>query len=164
MAAVMLERQASRRALVLHVTTAGTHAVEGVPPGARTLSALRTVPGFVEEADGAAPVVAAHRSRQLDGGDLDRAELVVAMEAGHVRYLRRHHPGAAARTGTLRMLARELPPGPAPLALRVGALHLERARLDPADDVADPAGKDDAAYAACAAELWTRCAALVALL
>lgn len=161
MAEVMLEHFAAERALPLTVVTAGTHAVDGVPLGARTLGALRTV----LPPDGARPSPASsHRSTQLGSAELGSADLVVAMEAAHVRFVRRHHVQAAARTGMLRTLVRDLPPGPAPLPERVAVLRLERTVLDDADDVLDPAGLDDAAYASCAEDLWTLCRALVARL
>lgn len=160
MAGLMVEQLAARRGLVLSVTTAGTHAVDGLPLGARTLAALRTVPE-VAGTPVDAFAAAGHRSRQLGAEELGRADLVVAMEAAHVRYVRRRHPEAAPRTGALRRLAADLGPGPAPLSARVAALDLEQAPLEPADDVADPAGRDDAAYAACARELWALCEALV---
>jgi len=163
MARVMLEHTAARRGISLRVATAGTHTVDGVPIGARTLAALRTVEGLAPVLRD--PIAAgAHRSRQLAARDLGGAELVVAMESAHVGYVRRHHRDAAPRTGTLRALVRDLAPGATPLPVRVAALGLDRAALDPADDVADPAGHDDAVYAACAAELWTLCGALVSRL
>jgi protein-tyrosine phosphatase len=151
MAGLMLDHLAARRGLGLSVTTAGTHALDGLPLSARTLAALRTIPQLA-----AATATVAHRSRQLSGPELSRVDLVVAMEAGHVRYVRRLHTDAAARTGTFRSLARDLAPrnGASSLDDRVAALDLEHAPLDPAGDVMDPAGHDDAVYAACAAELW----------
>ncbi len=160
MAGLMLEQLAARRGLALSVRTAGTHAVDGLPLGARTLAALLTVPEIAgKQLDAFA--AAGHRSRQLGAEDLGRADLVVAMESAHVRYVRRRHPEAAPRTGALRRLAADLRPGPAPLSARVAALDLEHAALEPADDVTDPAGRNDAAYVACAAELWALCEELV---
>jgi protein-tyrosine-phosphatase len=158
MAGAMLEHLAATRDLPLTVVTAGTHAVGGVPLGARTLGALRTMLPL----DGARS--SSHRSTQLGSAELGSADLVVAMEAAHVRFVRRHHVQASARTGMLRALVRDLPPGTAPLPERVAMLQLDRALLDDADDVADPAGLDDAAYASCAEDLWTLCRALVARL
>jgi protein-tyrosine-phosphatase len=176
----MLELAAARRGLTLCVMTAGTHAAEGVPPGARTLAALGTVAVLEPELERAAAGARAHRSRQLDADALGRADLVVAMEAAHVRHVRRRYPAAAGRTGMLRTLVRDLAPpaqlapfgSPSPFAERIAALRLADAPLDPADDVEDPAGHaaldapadpddPDAPYAACAAELWSLCAALV---
>jgi hypothetical protein len=86
------------------------------------------------------------------------------MEADHVRYVRRRHPEAAPRTATIRRLCGDLPPAPPGLGERVRALHLAEAPLDDADDVIDPAGRDDAVYAACVAELWGLCRRLITLL
>jgi protein-tyrosine phosphatase len=139
MAGVMLEAVGAP----VRIVTAGTHVVEHQPTSRRTRDALAAT-GLDSSA---------HRSRQLSDSDLDRATLVVAMAAEHVWYIRRRHPQAAARTATLRWLARHLPAGPEPLVTRVERLHL--ADRDPVaqGDVEDPAGGDEATYAACAAEL-----------
>lgn len=169
LAGLMLQHLAARHSLDVSVATAGTHAVDGLPLGARTLAAWRSVPELASEADGGLAstglVAPGHRSHQLSAEDLrNGTALVVVMEAGHVRYMRRYHPEAAARTAMLRWLVRNLVPGSAPLAdlaTRVAALDLEHVDVDPRDDVADPAGRDDASYDACAAELWVLCKALV---
>ncbi|HTX62993.1 MAG TPA: hypothetical protein VMD28_05110, partial [Acidimicrobiales bacterium] len=118
MAGLMLEHLAVRRGVEMTVTTAGTHAVDGLPVGARTLAALRTIPEMATApGDTAGPPaprgsgVHGHRSSQLGDHHVRHAGLVVAMEAMHVRHVRRTHPEAAARTATLRWLARELEPG-----------------------------------------------------
>ncbi|HXQ58657.1 MAG TPA: hypothetical protein VN799_01120 [Acidimicrobiales bacterium] len=143
MAGVMLEARLEARRPPVTVITAGTHVVEHQPTSRRTRDALATV-GLE---------AAAHRSRQLTDAALDRADLVIAMAAEHVWYVRRRHPEAAARTATLPWLARHLTPGPEPLRTRVTALAL--AELDPTvqGDVEDPAGADDETYVACATEL-----------
>lgn len=155
MAGFMLGHLGEALGVPLRVATAGTHAVEGQPMSVRTRAALDAVPVI-----GELPV-GGHRSRQLDQAGLDRADLVVAMEADHVRYVRRRHPGASGRTATIRRLCRDLPPAPPALAHRIAGLDLARAALGPDEDVADPAGGDEAAYAACAAELWELCQVLV---
>lgn len=139
MAGVMLEASG----LSVRVTTAGTHVVEHQPVSIRTRQAL----------DAVGLHASVHRSRQLTDPILQGADLVVAMAAEHVTYVRRRHPAAADRTATLRFLAHHLPVGTAPLAARVAELGL--ASLDPAGqgDVADPAGGDDEDYVACATEL-----------
>jgi protein-tyrosine-phosphatase len=139
MAGVMLEAAGAP----VRIVTAGTHVVEHQPTSRRTRDALAT----------AGLDASAHRSRQLTDSDLAAADLVVAMAAEHVRYVRRRHPQATDRTATLRWLARHLPRGSQPLAVRVGQLTV--AEVDPADqgDVDDPAGGDEEAYATCAAEL-----------
>jgi hypothetical protein len=92
------------------------------------------------------------------------AELVVVMEADHVRFVRRQFPDAAAKTATIRHLCRHLPPSPPSLRERVQALSLDQVELDDADDVVDPAGHEGDVYAACVDELWGLCGALHALL
>jgi protein-tyrosine-phosphatase len=155
MAGFMLEHLADRRGIQLAVGTGGTHSIDGLPISARTRDALATI-----EALG--PVAASgHRSRQVRGVDVEQSDLVVAMEASHVRYVRRYHPDAAGRTATLRRLARDLAPPPPSVGVRVAALGLDMVDIDPAEDVGDPAGGDDETYARCASELWVLCAALV---
>lgn len=155
MARCMLECLAEAEGLPLTVATAGTHAVEGQPAGARTQAALATIAAL----EGVH--VGRHRSHQLRAADVAGADLVIAMEAAHVHYVRRHHREAAGRAATLRFLCRALEPGPPGLAVRVSELELAEAALDDSEDVPDPAGGDHRAYAACAHELWTLCTELV---
>jgi protein-tyrosine-phosphatase len=141
---VMAGAIARARHPAVEVITAGTHVVEGMPMSWRTRDALR---GLGVQADG-------HRSRQLRADDIDGADLVVALAAEHVEYVRRVHPEAAARTATLKRLARDLEPGPvASLAARVDALGLAAVPLEDWEDVADPAGGDLPEFEACAREV-----------
>jgi protein-tyrosine-phosphatase len=142
----------------LHIVTAGTHTIDGQPMGLRTRGALSAIPELADVAFGR------HRSRQVDEADLVRADLVVAMEADHVRFVRRQFPEAAAHTATIRRLCADLPPAPPSLTERVTGLKLADAELFDVDDVIDPAGGDEAVYAACAAELWVLCQRLITLL
>src|ERR1700689_5238708 len=73
----------------LHVVTAGTHTIDGQPMGMRTRAALSVIPELADVQFGR------HRSRQVYGPDLVRAGLVVAMEADHVRIVRKQFPEAA---------------------------------------------------------------------
>lgn len=127
----------------VEITTAGTHVVEGMPMSWRTREALAgldvTAPG--------------HRSTQLRDPHVDTADLVVALAGEHVAYVRRTHPGAAARTGTLKRLARDLPVSGDPFAARVAALHLDEITLEPWEDVVDPAGGDLPEFEECAREI-----------
>jgi protein-tyrosine phosphatase len=129
----------------VEVETAGTHAVDGQPISSRTRDALALI--------GLSAPEPAHRSSQLDEPSLQAADLVVVMEPDHVRYVRSRHPQAAPRTATLPYLAMHLDPSTLPLTSRVARLRL--AELDPGieGEVADPAGQDEAAYAACAREI-----------
>lgn len=129
--------------LPVTVTSAGTHVVENQPMSRRTRAALDmlgVVPGH-------------HRSHQLTAADVDRADLIVAMEGEHVRYVRRRHPQGAARTATICYLASELAAGPEPLRERVAALGLEDIAPEIQGDVADPAGAEEPEYVRCAQQL-----------
>jgi protein-tyrosine-phosphatase len=134
----------------LFVSTRGTHVIEGLPMSWRTRDAIQAL-GFS---------VDSHRSRQLRALELADADLVIAMAREHVEYVRRHHPEAAVRTGTLKRLARDLPRGRGLLHDRVAALGLEQLELEPWEDVADPAGGDVDVFHACAAEIHELLAAL----
>jgi protein-tyrosine phosphatase len=124
----------------IQVATAGTHVVEHQPMSVRTRQAFRHL--------GVDPPN--HRSHQLTGSDVARADLVLAMAAEHVAYVRRHYPEAAGRTATVGFLARHLPPQPPDLARRLEALELAHRPVSLTDDIADPAGGDLDAYLACA--------------
>ena len=126
-----------------HVTTAGTLVVEGQPMSWRTKAALESV-GL------GAP---AHRSRQATDAELGHAALVIALAPEHVHWVRRTHPDAAPRTGTLRRLARDLPAHDAPLDQRVASLRLDTVELADWEEVVDPGGGDAEVFARCAAEV-----------
>jgi protein-tyrosine phosphatase len=125
------------------VATRGTHVVEGLPMSMRTRSALVAL-GVNDHS---------HRSRQLSSDDLREADLIVAMAREHVQFVRRVHPQAAARTATLKRLARDLPTGSDPLAERVAALRLDTVELEQWEDVDDPAGGDEAVFHECADQI-----------
>jgi len=126
-----------------YVATAGTLVVEGQPMSWRTRAALEHV-GL--EATG-------HRSRQADAATLDHATLVVGLAPEHVQWVRRTHPRAADRTGTLRRLARDLASDERPLSERVAALKLAEVGLEDWEEVLDPGGGDAEAFTACAIEV-----------
>ncbi|GIU88189.1 MAG: low molecular weight phosphatase family protein [Acidimicrobiia bacterium] len=127
----------------LRVTTSGTHVIEGMPMSWRTRDAIASLGLPVPD----------HRSHQATARELDTADLVIALAREHVQWMRRVHPAAAARTATLKRLARDLPPGPAPLWERLAAMRLQEVRLEPWEDVADPAGGDLDVFLACAREI-----------
>lgn len=136
MAGALLEA----RGAGVRIGTAGTHVVENQPMSVRTRAALASV-----ELD-----VSNHRSRQLTEDDIEGADLVVAMAAEHVRFVRRRHPSAASRTATIAWLARHLPAGPEPLSARVASLDLAAIDPDHQGDVIDPAGGDEEDFIDCA--------------
>lgn len=159
MAGFMLERlTAEGRAPELSIVTAGTHTINGQPMGMRTRTALASIEGFAE-AD-----FTRHRSRQVLEADFVQAELVIVMEADHVRFVRRQFADAAAHTATIRRLCRDLVPGPPDLETRIESLKLADVELTDDEDVLDPAGFEGDVYAACATELWSLCQELVTLL
>ena len=159
MAGFMLDHlQAGRPGADFHIVTAGTHTIDGQPMGMRVRAAMSAIPELAD-----VPFMR-HRSRQVYEPDLVRAELVIAMEADHVRFVRKQFPEAADRTATIRRLCADLPPAPPVLSERVAALKLADAVLRVEDDVIAPAGGDEAAYAACVSQLWLLCQQLIELL
>ena len=159
MAGFMLEHlRDSTQGEPLHVVTAGTHTIDGQPMGVRTRTALSRIPQL------AGTDYRRHRSRQVHGADLVHAELVVVMEADHVRFVRRRFPDSAHKTATIRKLCADLPPAPPALADRVATLALAEVELSDDEDVMDPAGHEGDAYAACVDQLWGLCQELIGLL
>jgi protein-tyrosine phosphatase len=127
----------------LHVTTSGTHVIEGMPMSWRTRDAIASLGLAVPD----------HRSRQATQEELDSADLVIALAQEHVMWMRRVHPRAASRTATLKRLARDLPDTETPLVDRLAAMHLDAVALEPGEDVLDPAGGDLAVFLECAQEI-----------
>lgn len=155
MAGVMLEQLAEMEGLGLTITTAGTHVLEGQPLGMRTKEAMVSI-GELDTSG-----VGRHRSHQLDDADCAAADLIVAMEADHVRYVRRRHPDAAHKTATLHRLVATLPVTEAPFADRLAALELAEVDLSGDVDVIDPAGGEQEHYDAVAAEIFELCGVLL---
>jgi protein-tyrosine-phosphatase len=127
----------------LLITTAGTHVIEGMPMSWRTRAAL----------EGLELVAPGHRSMQLRDAHVSGADLIVGLAGEHVAYVRRVHPEAAARTGTLRRLAQELPVLEGSFAERLAAMKLHEVELEPWEDVIDPAGGDLPEFEACARDI-----------
>lgn len=143
MAGAILEAHVANAVVDCTVVTAGTHVIEGMPMSWRTRDALAAL-------DVSAP---GHRSLQLRADHVADAALVVALAVEHVGYVRRTHPEAADRTATLKRLARDLAPGPEPLAERVARLGLAAVEPEPWEDVDDPAGGDLEVFEACARQI-----------
>ena len=138
----------------LEITTAGTHVIEGMPMSWRTRTAL-------EGLELGAPT---HRSMQLRDIHTKSADLIVGLAGEHVAYVRRVHPEAAARTGTLRRLARDLPLAAGGFSARVHALGLATVELEPWEDVEDPAGGDLEDFESCARDIHALLAGLAPVL
>ncbi len=155
MAGFMLDHLAAGRPDPLHIVTAGTHTIDGQPMGMRTRSALVRIEELADTD------FRRHRSRQVYEPDFARAELVVVMEADHVRFVRRQFAAFAGKTGMLRHLCTALQPGPPALADRVAKLDLAHVEIADADDVLDPAGHDGDVYDRVVDELWGLCRTLI---
>lgn len=125
------------------VTSAGTHALPGMPPGRDVRTVLR------EHHVGSY----SHRSASLEEANLAGVDVVVALATEHVRFVRAHHAAHAAKTATLRRLCRDLPPGGEPLPVRVERLALDGVTLEDWEDVDDPAGRDVGEYRVCGKDI-----------
>jgi protein-tyrosine phosphatase len=136
------------------VRTAGTLVVEGQPMSWRTRAALESVGVAVPD----------HRSRQATATDLGHAELVIALAPEHVHWVRRTHPAASPRTGTLRRLVRDLAHDDTPLSERVAALRLHEIEPEDWEEVIDPGGGEAEDFAACARDVHALIGALAARL
>jgi protein-tyrosine phosphatase len=147
MGGYMLGYLAETQGLAVDVVTAGTHAIEGQPMSSRTKNAIIGFNGL----EGAP--LGQHRSHQLTNSDAQWADLIICMEADHVRYVRRVHPDAANRTALLPHLVDALDSGDSSLRERVLALNLQSLDLTDAREVDDPAGGDQDTYHACAAQI-----------
>ncbi|MFQ5556464.1 MAG: hypothetical protein ACE5GB_03005 [Acidimicrobiales bacterium] len=128
------------------VRGAGTHVIEGQPMSLRTRTALERH-GLRDPH---------HRSHQLTASDVERADLICAMEPLNVAWVRRTHPSGASRTATLKRLARFLAPaapgGPG-LAERVASLGLAEVELEPWEEIVDPGSGSQADFDRTADEL-----------
>jgi protein-tyrosine-phosphatase len=127
------------------IRTAGTLVIEGSAMSSRTRDALLGIDELGEHQ------LSAHRSHQLDELDVAWADVILASEAGHVNYVRANFPAQASKAVQLHQFVRH-----APLEGPFEAQLASAASLDPSPefDVADPAGGDQAAYDACAQQLW----------
>jgi protein-tyrosine-phosphatase len=127
------------------VRTAGTHVLEGSSMSSRTRDALMSIEDLGRHQ------FARHRSHQLDESDVRWADVVLASEADHVNYVRRHFADLSSKAVQLAQFVRF-----APLDASFDDQLAEVAAMMPSHqfDVADPAGGDQAVYDACALQLW----------
>ena len=133
------------------VQSGGTLVLGGQPMSVRTRTALE-LHGLRDPW---------HRSRQLSTQDIERSVLIVAMEPDHLRWMRRIHPEGAAKTGSLKRVARDLKPGSVDdLALRVAQLDLAEIEPEAWEEVVDPGAGQQDDYNAAADEVATLVAQL----
>ena len=145
MAAAMLRDQLGVPPSV-YVHSAGTLVLPGHPMSSRTRKALARH-GIRDPW---------HRSHQLDERDIERADLICAMEPDHLSWMRRTHPEGLAITASLKRLVRDLAPDGSltTLADRVAALRLADIEPQPWEEVVDPASGDQPEFDRCADELF----------
>jgi protein-tyrosine phosphatase len=120
-------------------------------------------PGSVRAMAARSLDLAGHVSRTLNPELVERADVIVAMGRRHLRSAVAMHPPAFGRTFTLKELVRRAIPVGArrpgqSLEDWLAAVHAGRTLTgllgdDPTDDVADPIGRPDREYEACAVEL-----------
>lgn len=127
----------------VEVVTAGTMSIDGLPMSWRTRASFEHV-GLETPA---------HRSRQVVPDDLDRATLVIALAPEHVRWVRREHSSAAAKTVTLKRLVHALAVDDRPLSARIAELAPADVELAEWEEVVDPGGGEVEAFTACAREV-----------
>lgn len=128
-----------------YVHSAGTLVLPGHPMSVRTRRAL--------ERHGIRDPW--HRSHQLSARDVERADLILAMEPDHVSWMRRTHPSGLEVTGLLKKIVRDLPSldRPASLVEQVAGLSLEHHEPEPWEEVVDPASGDQPDFDQCSDEL-----------
>jgi len=127
------------------VRTAGTHVIEGSAMSGRTREALMAI----EELGG--HHFNAHRSHQLSDEDVAWADVILASEAAHVHFVRRHFVDAAPKAVQIHQFVRF-----APLDATFEEQLEVTSALEPLGefDVVDPAGGDQGVYDQVALQLW----------
>ncbi|HEY1222309.1 MAG TPA: hypothetical protein VGE75_02290 [Acidimicrobiales bacterium] len=145
MLSFMLRTLAEANGLDWRLRSAGTHVIEGSAMSSRTRDALLSIEELGDHPYGA------HRSHQLDEEDVEWANVIVASEADHVAFVRRHFAAHKHKAVSLGQFVR-FAPLDVPFAEQLAAVVTMEP--DASFDVDDPAGGDDAAYVACANELW----------
>ncbi len=129
------------------IVSAGTHVIEGLPMSIRTRRALAMV-GHENKS---------HLSHQLVAADVAGADLIVAMEPGHLTYLEREFPEARRRAGMFPRIVALLEAAEIttdePLGSLIDRVGLGDAAHVDADEVIDPAGGEQPEFDASAIEL-----------
>ena len=153
MLSYMLGDLADANGLDWTIRSAGTHVSEGLAMSSRTRSALLAIPELGEHRYGQ------HRSHQIDASDIAWADVILAAELDHVRYVRQVFGGDVACVQLGHFIAHARPGETVHAQLVAMGAQSETATLD----VADPAGGDQADYDACARQLWSYARAFAVL-
>jgi len=128
----------------VHITSAGTHSIPGLPLSSRTRTALACF-DVVDKA---------HLSAQLEQPMVDEAALIVIFEPMHLSYMRKKHPEADHKVASLPRLAQHMPAGSLEtLEDRIRALSLSNHAFEAWEEVIDPAGGDLPVFENSAAEI-----------
>lgn len=131
----------------LHVETAGTLTIDGMPISWRTRAAL---------ADVGLPWPK-HASRQAARVDLHAADLIIGLAPEHIEWIRREHADVADRSATLIRLTKQLDipstPPATPLEARIAGLDLANVELEPWEEVVDPGGGEVDVFIDCARDI-----------
>lgn len=128
-----------------HVRSAGTHVTEGAAMSGRTRDALLKIEELGDHRYGA------HRSHQLNHADAEWADVMLAAEVDNVNFVRANFATFADKTIQLAQFVRYAPPdGEFVSQLRTALTPEPSTEFN----VNDPAGGDQAAYDACARQLW----------
>ena len=127
------------------VRTAGTHVIEGSSMSGRTRDALLSI-------DELGPLdFGAHRSHQITAADVSWADVILASEADHVRFVQRNFDDHANKTVQLAQFVQSAPLD-GPIGVQLAAVG--SFTPSPEFDVVDPAGGDQKEYDSCARQLW----------
>jgi protein-tyrosine-phosphatase len=134
--------------------TAGTHVAEGSAMSSRTRDALLQLPEL------SGHHYESHRGHQLTRDDVDWCDVILASEAANVSFVRSRYPESRLKSVSLGQFLRDAPLDDSFVDQVTIVALLEP---DVAFDVDDPAGRDQAAYNACASQLWEMAQAFAAL-
>ena len=143
MLAAILEALGGASGRALDVRRAGTHARAGEPA-----APARDALGAIDELVVTPRVGASH---QLELADLEWADVVLATAAEQVRFVREAFPAFSLSCCTLGQFVREAPLD-APWSTQVALVAASDP--EPAYDLAEPTGTDQAAYDALAGQLF----------
>ncbi len=127
------------------IRSAGTLVVEGSAMSVRTRNALLAIDELGAHRYGA------HRSHQIDASDVEWADVILASEAEHVRFVRANFRDASSKAVQVLQFVRR---APLDVAFTDQLAAVSSLDLSSSNDVVDPAGGDQDAYDECAWQLW----------